>query len=278
MALIDSFPAREQQAGVPDCTLFPDGYSRSRRLGILIASALAGVAGGAALAATPDNAAALWGLMGASAVAGGLLSTWSPCGYSSISLLRPNGRTTVRSVLGWLPTYAMHGLGYALGALILGCALGGMGALLGFSGFGTLALAVLALVGLVYGAHQLDFMRVPYPQRRAQVPHDARQRFPKWVIGGLYGLSLGLDYLTYVQTPLLYLVTVAAVFTGNVPEAIALVALFNLGRFLPVLVNALPIPDHAIQAWLARNQERAAMTDGAILVALGAALAVLALT
>ena len=46
---------------------------------------------------------------------------------------------------------------------------------------------------------------------------------------------------------------------------------------LPVAVNVLPVPDHAIQGWLARNQERAAMADGAILVALGAALAVVAL-
>lgn len=275
MALIDGFPG-QQQAGVPDCTLFPASFSRPRRLAILIASALAGAAGGLGLAS--PGPAAVQGLLGAAAVAGGLLSTWSPCGYSSISLLRPNGRTTLRSVAGWLPTFAMHGAGYALGALILGTALGAAGALLGFAGLGTLALVVLAAVGLIYGAHQLDFLRVPYPQRRAQVPHDARQRFPKWVIGGLYGLSLGLDYLTYVQTPLLYLVTLAALFTGNVPEAIALIALFNLGRFLPVAVNALPIPDHAIQAWLARNQERAAMTDGAILVALGAALAALALT
>lgn len=276
MALTDGYPAGEQ-AGVPDATLFPDSFTRPRRTAILAASAVVGVGGGVALAGAADPSGAVWTLLGASAVVGGLLSTWSPCGYSSISLLRPNGRTTLRSVARWLPTFAMHGMGYALGALILGTALGAAGALLGFTGLGTFALAVLALVGLAYGAHQLDFLRVPYPQRRAQVPHDARQRFPKWVIGGLYGLSLGLDYLTYVQTPLLYLVTLAAAFTGNIPEAVALIALFNLGRFLPVAVNVLPVPDHAIQGWLARNQERAAMADGAILVALGAALAVVAL-
>ncbi|MDK8871118.1 MULTISPECIES: methylamine utilization protein MauF [Paracoccus] len=263
------------QASVPDCELFPQSPSAATRIAVLLAAALAGAAGGVALASAAGPQP-LWAVIGAAAVAGGLLSTWSPCGYSSISLLRPDGRG-LRAVAGWLPTFAMHGAGYGLGALMLGGLLGGIGLIAGFSGFGSTALLVLGLVGLAYGAHQLDFLRVPYPQRRAQVPHDARQRFPKWVIGGLYGLSLGLDYLTYVQTPLLYMMTLAAVFTGNIAHAIAIVALFNLGRFLPVAVNALPIPDYRVQAWLARHQENAALADGAILTALGAGFTVLAL-
>lgn len=278
MASIDRFAVNaDGQMGVPDCQIFADAFSRPVRLMILASAAAAGVAGGFVLAGAPNPAAALWGTLGVAAIAGGVLSTWSPCGYSSISLLRPIGKGA-RAVADWLPTFAMHGAGYALGALILGTALGGIGAVLGLGGFGTAALVLLALIGLIYGAHQLDFLRVPYPQRRAQVPHDARVRFSKPVVGGLYGLALGLDYMTYVQTPLLYLVTAAAVLTGAIPEAIALIALFNLGRFLPVAVSALPVNDYQIQAWLSRNQERAAMADGAILVALGAALAVAALT
>ena len=277
MALIDQFPdIVEGQAGVPDCQIFANEFSRPARLMILAASAAGGVAGGLALAGATDTTAAIGGTLGVASVAGGVLSTWSPCGYSSISLLRPIGKGA-RAVADWLPTFALHGAGYALGALVLGTALGGIGAILGLAGFGRAALVLLALIGLVYGAHQLDFLRVPYPQRRAQVPHDARVRFSKPVVGGLYGLALGLDYMTYVQTPLLYLVTAAAVLTGTIPEAIALIALFNLGRFLPVAVSALPVNDYQIQAWLSRNQERAAMADGAILVALGAAFAVAAL-
>ena len=276
MASIDDIPAGAE-AAVPDCVFFPENYSRGTRLAMMAGAAVAGAAGGLVLGSSPDRGPLLWGVLAAAAVAGGLLSTWSPCGYSSISLLRPTGKGA-RAVAGWLPTFAMHGAGYALGAVVLGTALGAIGAILGFAGFGTtFALSILALIGLAYGAHQFDFLRVPYPQRRAQVPHDARQRFPKWVVGGLYGMSLGLDYLTYVQTPLLYLITLAAVFSGQIGAAILLIALFNLGRFLPVAVNLLPVTDYAIQHWLARNQERAAMADGAILVALGAALAVLAL-
>ncbi len=278
MASIDETMAVSgDENSVADCVFFPDTYSKSTRGVILLASAAVGGVGGFMLSGAADVSAALWSVLGVAAVAGGVLSTWSPCGYSSISLLRPNGRG-VKAAIGWLPTFAMHGLGYAAGAVILGTLLGAIGAMAGFTGIAsTIALTVLAIIGLLYGAHQLDLVRAPYPQRRAQVPHDARNRFPKWVIGGLYGLSLGLDYLTYVQTPLLYMMTLAAVFTGNIPAAIAIIALFNLGRYLPVAVNLLPCKDYAIQAWLARNQERAAMVDGAILAALGAAFAVLAL-
>lgn len=265
------------QDSVPDCTVFPDQLSTSARFGVLAASLTLGVAGGFALKGAADTNQALWTVLGLAAIAGGALSTWSPCGYSSISLLRASGKG-IRAAVGYVPTFAAHGLGYAAGALILGSLLGAIGAILGFAGFATgFGLSVLALIGLAYGAHQLDFLRVPYPQRRAQVPHDARQRFPKWVVGALYGLSLGLDYLTYVQTPLLYMMTAAAVLTGNIAQAIAIIALFNLGRYLPVAVNFLPLKDYAIQAWLGRNQERAAIVDGAILIGLGAAFAVLAI-
>lgn len=281
MSTIDEFPmaagmAAEQPEGVPDCIAFPQRFSRGRRLALLAGGLVAGAAGGLALKGAADPGA-LWAVVGLAAVAGGLLSTWSPCGWSSISLLRQTGRGA-RAVTGFLPTFAMHGLGYALGAVILGTLLGALGGIAGFTGFATtLGLGVLAVIGLLYGAHQLDLLRLPYPQRRAQVPHDARQRFPKWVVGGLYGLSLGLDYLTYVQTPLLYMMTAAAILTGNIPEAIGIIALFNLGRFLPVAVNLLPLTDYRIQSWLGRNQERAAIADGAILTMLGAAFAVLAL-
>jgi len=265
-----------QTDGVADCTVFPGSFSRTSRLAIMALAIAAGLGGGLILH-NSGSGMALWGCIGVAAFLGGLLSTWSPCGYSSISLLRPTGKGA-RALVDWLPTFAMHGLGYVAGALILGTLLGALGMSLGFSGFTSgFGLAVLALIGLVYGAHQLDFLRVPYPQRRAQVPHDARQRFPKWVVGGLYGLSLGLDYLTYVQTPLLYMMTAAAILTGNPVEAIAIIALFNLGRFLPVAVNLFPVTDYAIQAWLGRNQERAAIADGAILTALGAAFALLAM-
>ncbi|HET6322950.1 MAG TPA: cytochrome c biogenesis protein CcdA [Hyphomicrobium sp.] len=258
--------------GVEDAMLFARQWSAAARFALMALGAVAGV--GAALhfgTGVAIETAMLWLLVPA-AFAGGLLSTWSPCGYSSVCLLRPNGNYSLRAVAEWTPTLIAHFVGYGLGALVLGGALGYAGYAMGLGSYLAYTLPVFAVLMVAYGAHQLGFLRVPYPQRRCQVPHDARQRFPKWVIGLLYGFSLGLNYLTYVQTPLLYAVTGAALFSGSVEFAIGIFLVFNLGRFLPLMLNALPMSDRAITAWLARRQEQAAMLDGAILVAAGTAV------
>lgn len=273
-------PARSLSDGavehVDDATFFAKPWSVAARFALLALSAAAGAAGAVYFASGVALETALLWLLVPAAFAGGLLSTWSPCGYSSVCLLRPSGRYTFRSVTAWIPTLVAHFAGYALGALVLGGALGVAGYALGLDAYLAYTVPVFAVLLALYGAHQLGFVRVPYPQRRCQVPHDARQRFPKWVIGLLYGFSLGLNYLTYVQTPLLYAVTGAALFSGSIAFAVGIFLVFNLGRFLPLMVNLLPVSDQSVTAWLARRQEQAAMLDGAILVAAGAA--VLAMT
>jgi cytochrome c biogenesis protein CcdA len=212
------------------------------------------------------------------AFTGGLLSTWSPCGYSSLSLLRPAGRYSLSSVARWAPTFFTHAVGYAIGAVVLGSMLGFSGWLLFSDVPAQYSIAGLAVLAIAYGAHQFGFLSMPYPQRRAQVPHDARFRFRSSVIGLLYGFSLGMNYLTYVQTPILYIVTGIALFSGGVKAAIAVIAVFNIGRCLPVAINFLPVKDQSVQAWLARWQEGAVEIDGFLLLAIGsAALMLLAL-
>jgi cytochrome c biogenesis protein CcdA len=212
------------------------------------------------------------------AFVGGLLSTWSPCGYSSLSLLRPAGRYSLGSVARWAPTFFTHAVGYAIGAVILGSMLGFTGWLLFSEVPAPYSIGGLAILAIAYGIHQFGFMSMPYPQRRAQVPHDARFRFRSSVIGLLYGFSLGMNYLTYVQTPMLYIVTGVALFSGGVKAAILAIAVFNIGRCLPVAVNFLPVKDQSVQAWLARWQEGAVEIDGFLLLAIGsAALMLLAL-
>lgn len=273
-------PARSLSDGtvehVDDATFFAKPWSATARLALLVLAAAAGVASAFYFARGVALETAMLWLLVPAAFAGGLLSTWSPCGYSSVCLLRPSGRYTFRSVTAWIPTLVAHFAGYALGALVLGGVLGVAGYALGLDATLAYTIPVFAVLLVLYGAHQLGFVRVPYPQRRCQVPHDARQRFPKWVIGLLYGFSLGLNYLTYVQTPLLYAVTGAALFSGSIAFAVGIFLVFNLGRFLPLMVNLLPVSDQTVTAWLARRQEQAAMLDGAILVAAGAAVLAMA--
>ncbi|WP_305809681.1 cytochrome c biogenesis protein CcdA [Hyphomicrobium sp. 99] len=258
---------------IPDATVFAASWKSGAKLALLATSLLVGAEVGVTTGSNVTDPQTMFALFVPFAVAGGLLSTWSPCGYSSICLLRPNGRWSARSVARWMPTLASHALGYFLGALVIGGVLGVVGYLFGLDRALHYTLPVYALLLVAYGAHQFGFLRVPYPQRRSQVPHDARQRFPKWVIGLLYGFSLGLNYCTYVQTPLLYAVTALALLIGSPKLAIGLFLAFNLGRFLPVALNALPISDVRITSWLARNQENAVIVDGALLCGLGAYLA-----
>lgn len=263
--------------GVADCVAFSKPQSlASRSVLMLMSGVIGGAIGVAGSQYFPEAQIATWLVAGVTLM-GGLLSTWSPCGYSSLCLLRPNGNYSASSVMRFVPTLALHGLGYALGAVIIGSMLALAGYALGLQNHIQTGAIVLAAVAVIYGAHQFGFLKVPYPQRRAQVPHDARQRFPKEAIGLLYGFSLGLNYLTYVQTPILYIVTGLAALSGNIMTAVTLFLVFNLGRFLPMLVNLLPISDRSIQAWLAQRQEQAATLDGALLVGAGSAILALCL-
>jgi hypothetical protein len=253
---------------IDDRVEFPDRQSLAMRLGL----ATLGVGGGAMMGVMAPEisgpSGATLGLAGLAFI-GGLLSTWSPCGYSSLSLLRPQGAYSARSTLAWLPTLAMHALGYAAGGLILGGLLGALALVVPTSG--TVGLVLLGLMALGYGLHQLGLFRMPYPQRRAQVPHDARARFRLPVVSLLYGFSLGLNFLTYVRTPILYIVVAGALLGGSVTNALILFGALNLGRFLPLVVNAFPVQDWTVQRWLASTETRAVAFDGLILTITGAA-------
>ncbi|MGY1490447.1 methylamine utilization protein MauF [Methylobacillus pratensis] len=274
---IDAKLSRQASGGkagvacVPDAYSFSEARSPGTRFALMLSAVAAGLAGGAMLHSAVSSTSALTGLFIVLALAGGFLSTWSPCGYSSLSLLRPAGRYSFASVLRWSPTFFTHALGYAIGAVVLGGALGMAGWLLFSSLPFSYMVAGMAVLALGYGAHQFGFMKMPYPQRRAQVPHDARFRFRSSVIGLLYGYALGMNYLTYVQTPILYIVTGVALFCGDVKTAILIIGIFNIGRCLPVAVNFLPVKNVTVQAWLARWQERAVEVDGFLLLSVGSA-------
>lgn len=244
-------------------------YSVSRRILIIGGAAAAGV--GTAMLA-PVTEGGLIPLFCVLAFLGGLLSTWSPCGYSSLSLLRIDPPHNSSAVARWLPTMTMHALGYATGGAILVLLFTPIHWLLPINGFSSLSVAGLAIVALLYGLHQLKIVVMPYPQLRLQVSHGARMDLPKWITGFVYGCHLGLNFATYVRTPILYLLALACVLSGNVLATAAIIVGLNVGRFLPLLVNLLPLPDSAVQRWLASNGRAAVAIDGSILVFVGAVL------
>jgi hypothetical protein len=259
---------------IQDCRHFPTKASHGARLLLAMVGLAAGAYTADRLLATGGHADALL-VATLLAFAGGLLSTWSPCGYSSLSLLRPHGHYGARSVAYWIPSLATHALGYALGTVILGGGLGLLAWLLPIDGLSGWPLATVGVLAVGYGLHCLGWLRMPYPQRRVQVSHGARIHHAMWKIGLIYGLQLGLNFVTYVRTPIVYIIVGLALFSGSAGHALWLIAALNLGRWMPLLVNALPVQDHRVQAWLASNAQGAVLTDGLLLAAAGAAFLVL---
>lgn len=260
--------------GVADQSQFPGLAGRQIRMLLAVLTVSSGIYVGFMLSAAGSQAM-LMSLMLMLAFAGGLLSTWSPCGYSSLSLLRPWGEHGNKQIAGWLPTFLAHGLGYVIsGALLVGL-LGWAGTMLFTTGFSGWPLVMIGLLAVGYGLHCLGLIPMPYPQRKAQVPHKARNDMPMWRVGLLYGLILGSNFMTYVRTPIIYVVVGLAVISGSWLSAMLLIAALNLGRWLPLIVNAAPIPDATVQRWLAANEERAVLFDGALLAVAGAIFAVL---
>lgn len=266
---------RPVAAGSPAACSVPDDVPSSREPDWTVkalATVCAAAVGSAIGLFGSSQAAMPWALLVGLAFVGGLLSTWSPCGYSSLSTLRPWGRWSPRAVVGWLPALAAHAAGYVLGGIVLSGLLAGLALVVGLSSNSPQALIAVAALALVYGLDQLGLISLPYPQRKSQVPHDVRLRWPMWRIGLLYGFALGLNFVTYVRTPILYVVVAAAVLSGSWEIAFALVAALNLGRFSPVLVNAFPVSDPSVQRWLAERESASLLAGAVALVLVATAL------
>lgn len=257
------------ERSVPDVLPDTSAPGTSAKTTVVLGAALVGCAIGAIV---PAERTALWTALAGVAFAGGLLSTWSPCGYSSLATLRPWGPWSFATVVAWLPTVAAHALGYLLGGLLLGGLLALGAIVLGVPEGASWPYFVLGGLACAYALDQIGLVRLPYPQRKAQVPHDVRLRWPMWRIGLLYGFALGLNFVTYVRTPILYLLVVAALLSGSPTAALGLVLALNLGRFLPLLVNAFPLTDRAVQEWLAKREQRSVLAGAGVLACIGTAL------
>jgi hypothetical protein len=165
-----------------------------------------------------------------------------------------------------------------LAAGAFGAALGGIGAALGapWGAAGVAAIAALAglyLVGEAFG------VRVPVPQLRRQVPDWWRTYFPFGPAAFLYGVGLGVGFLTYLTHGTLVVVSAAAVAGGRPLLGAAVLAPFGLARGLSAAVAMRArTPDEGAElvGRLARSSSWAGwrLAHGAVLAGmLGAALA-----
>src|SRR5919108_3104813 len=136
----------------------------------------------------------------------------------------------------WGAAVAAHTLGAGLSAAALGAALGWAGGVAG-APWGRAGLLLVAGVGVVYTGRELLGLPVPVPERGRQVPEHWRWRYPAHVSSFLYGLGLGIGFLTHVRHGTLMVVSVAAAATGNPLAGALVMAPFGLARGISLIVT-----------------------------------------
>jgi Methylamine utilisation protein MauE len=158
----------------------------------------------------------------------------------------------------WGISLALHAIGAAVAAAIVGSLLAGAGALLG-APWGVPGALLVGALAAVYVAREMG-APVPVPQLRRQVPDWWRTFFPPHVAAFLYGLGLGPGFLTYLGHGTVVVVAVAAFASGRPLLGAAVLAPFGLARGLgPVLAFGVrsPIDAAALVERLDRSASKA---------------------
>jgi hypothetical protein len=135
----------------------------------------------------------------------------------------------------WAVLLITHVAGAAVAAAAFGSALGAIGGLLD-APWGSAGIAVVAAPAGLYLARETLGIRVPVPQLRRQVPDWWRTYFRFGPASFLYGLGLGVGFLTYLSHGTLVVVAAAAVASGRPLVGAALLAPFGLARGLTAVV------------------------------------------
>jgi hypothetical protein len=136
----------------------------------------------------------------------------------------------------WGTAVAAHTLGAALSAEALGAALGWAGGAV-TAPWGLTALVAVAAVAGLYAGRELFGLPLSIPDRRRQVPEHWRWRYPAHVASFLYGLGLGIGFLTHVRHGTLVAVSVAAAASGNPLAGALVMAPFGLSRGFSLIVT-----------------------------------------
>ena len=137
----------------------------------------------------------------------------------------------------YVASVALHTLGATLAAGAFGALLGGIGLLLG-APWGLAGAALVAVLSLIYAAREGIGLRVPLPCRRRQVPQWWRTFFSPPVAAFLYGLGLGVGFLSFLTYGTYVAVSMAALAIGDPGLGALLLAPFGLARGVSVLLAA----------------------------------------
>jgi hypothetical protein len=129
----------------------------------------------------------------------------------------------------WAWSLALYVAGATTTAAAFGALLGVAGALLG-APWGAAGLALVATLAVLYLAREVLGVPIPVPQLRRQVPDWWRTFFPFAPASFLYGVGLGVGFLTYLSHGTLVVVSAAAVASGRPELGAVLLGSFGLAR------------------------------------------------
>jgi hypothetical protein len=108
--------------------------------------------------------------------------------------------------------------------------------------WGSAGYVLIALTALIYFAREAFGAPIPLPQLRRQVPEWWRAFYSRNVAALLYGLGLGIAFMTYLSFGTFVVVAVGALATGHPGWGAIIVGAFGPARALSVVV-AIPVDD-----------------------------------
>lgn len=161
-----------------------------------------------------------------------------------------------------------HTLGATMSAALFGLGLGALGRLLGAPYSSEVAWGLVVGVAALYALREVVGLEIPLPDLDRQVPDWWRTFFSLPVASFLYGIGLGVGFITYLSFGTLVPVAIGAFALGEPLLGAALMAPFGLARGLSVLVAARrdTSPEEIVNRLGAPKLRRAAgLLNGAVL-------------
>lgn len=135
----------------------------------------------------------------------------------------------------WGAFLAMYIVGATVSATAFGAAVAGLGALLA-APWGAAGIVMVSALAALYLAREAFGLPIPVPQLRRQVPDWWRTFFPYDAAALLYGIGLGVGFLTYLRHGTLVVVSAAAAASGRPVVGAAMLGPFGLARGLSAIV------------------------------------------
>jgi hypothetical protein len=169
----------------------------------------------------------------AAALVAGVTGAWSPCGFSMVETLAPDGYA--RRLGTSLAACATFALGALAGGAVTFGGLALVGAALG--GGGPVALGLAAVVAVAAAAAEVRGLRIA-PQIRRQVPEAWRRVLPVPLAAAGYGVLLGLGFTTFVLSFAVWALAGTSIALGDPALGLAVGLAFGTGRALPVICLA----------------------------------------